>query len=63
MKKYFRSYNDRKIFGVCGGLGRYTNTDPTLWRILFVVLFFGPYPSLLTYILITLITQSIEWGD
>lgn len=63
MKRYFRSYSDKKIFGVCGGLGRYTNTDPTLWRVLFVMLFFSPYPITLTYIIITLITQSIEWRD
>ncbi|QWZ06866.1 PspC domain-containing protein [Nocardioides panacis] len=37
-----RSVTDRKIAGVAGGLGRHLNVDPTILRVLFVVLcFFG----------------------
>jgi phage shock protein PspC (stress-responsive transcriptional regulator) len=37
-----RSTTDRKIAGVAGGLGRHLNVDPTILRVLFVVLcFFG----------------------
>jgi phage shock protein PspC (stress-responsive transcriptional regulator) len=37
-----RSTTDRKVAGVAGGLGRHLNIDPTLLRVLFVVLcFFG----------------------
>jgi phage shock protein PspC (stress-responsive transcriptional regulator) len=37
-----RSITDRKVAGVAGGLGRHLNTDPTILRVLFVVLcFFG----------------------
>ncbi len=37
-----RSVTDRKIAGVAGGLGRHFNIDPTILRVLFVVLcFFG----------------------
>src|SRR3954464_12111751 len=37
-----RSITDRKIAGVAGGLGRHLNIDPTILRVLFVVLcFFG----------------------
>jgi phage shock protein PspC (stress-responsive transcriptional regulator) len=37
-----RSVSDRKIAGVAGGLGRHLNIDPTILRVLFVVLcFFG----------------------
>jgi phage shock protein C len=35
-KKLFKSRRDRKLFGVCGGLGSYFNVDPTIIRILFV---------------------------
>ena len=35
---YRRSLSDRKIAGVCGGLARYFGIDPTLARILWVVL-------------------------
>jgi phage shock protein PspC (stress-responsive transcriptional regulator) len=37
-----RSVTDRKVAGVAGGLGRHLNVDPTIIRVLFVVLcFFG----------------------
>lgn len=37
-----RSLTDRKIAGVAGGLGRHLNIDPTVLRVVFVVLcFFG----------------------
>jgi phage shock protein PspC (stress-responsive transcriptional regulator) len=37
-----RSVDDRKVAGVAGGLGRHLNMDPTILRVLFVVLcFFG----------------------
>lgn len=38
MKKLCRSYNDRKICGVCGGIGEYLGVDPTVVRLVFVVL-------------------------
>ncbi|HUR60928.1 MAG TPA: PspC domain-containing protein [Candidatus Thermoplasmatota archaeon] len=37
-KRFFRSKSDRKLAGVCGGLAAYLNMDPTLVRILWVVL-------------------------
>ncbi len=36
-KKLFRSRVNRKIGGVCGGLGEYFGIDPTLVRLLFVL--------------------------
>ncbi len=37
-----RSASDRKVAGVAGGLGRHLNVDPTILRVIFVVLcFFG----------------------
>lgn len=38
MKRLFRSKTDRLLGGVCGGIGRYYDTDPNLVRILWVVL-------------------------
>jgi phage shock protein C len=35
---YRRSKSDRKIAGVCGGLAKYFGMDPTLVRVLWVVL-------------------------
>src|SRR3954471_21452167 len=41
-ERLHRSVADRKIAGVAGGLGRHLNIDPTILRVLFVVLcFFG----------------------
>jgi phage shock protein PspC (stress-responsive transcriptional regulator) len=63
MKKYFRSSKDKKIFGVCSGLAHYTNTDVVLWRLIFMGLFFTPFPSFITYIVATIVTESIEYND
>ena len=43
-KKLYRSKDDRMIWGICGGIGKHYNTDPTIIRIIWVVLtllFFG----------------------
>jgi len=37
-KRFTRSKSDRKLAGVCGGVARYFNMDPTLVRVLWVVL-------------------------
>lgn len=46
---------DKKILGVCGGLGDYFGIDPTMVRLLFVigVIIFGS--GLLLYIILALI--------
>jgi phage shock protein C len=36
-KKLTRSVDNRWLAGVCGGLGEYFNIDPTIIRILFVL--------------------------
>ncbi len=35
-KRLFRSEQERKLLGVCGGIAAYFNTDPSLVRLLFV---------------------------
>jgi phage shock protein C len=37
MKKLYRSAHDKKLFGLCGGLGEHFNVDPTLLRVVLVV--------------------------
>lgn len=39
-RKLYRSLVNRRIAGVCGGLGEYLNIDPTVIRLLFVLGFF-----------------------
>jgi len=36
-KKLYRSNKNRILFGVCGGLGKYFNIDPTIVRVIFVI--------------------------
>lgn len=40
MKKLYRSSNDRIFLGVCGGIGEYLSVDPTIIRLLAVILGF-----------------------
>ena len=40
MKKLFRSNSNRVICGVCGGIGEYLNVDPTIIRLLALLLGF-----------------------
>jgi phage shock protein PspC (stress-responsive transcriptional regulator) len=35
-KKFYRSRTDRKIWGVCGGIAKYFDVDPTIVRIVAV---------------------------
>jgi phage shock protein PspC (stress-responsive transcriptional regulator) len=63
MKQFYRSYTDRKIWGMCGGLGRYTSTDPFIWRLLFFGLVFTSFPIILVYVIGTIASNSIEFTD
>ena len=53
MKKLYRSRRDRIICGVIGGVGEYFEIDPTLLRLvwLVIVIFSGVVPGLIVYIL------------
>jgi phage shock protein C len=52
-KKLYRSTTDKRIAGVCGGLAEYTNLDPTLWRVIFILtLIPGGVPGLLLYVIL-----------
>ncbi len=37
MRKLYRSTRDKKIFGICGGLGEYFGVDTTLLRVLLII--------------------------
>ncbi|MBN2235908.1 MAG: PspC domain-containing protein [Bacteroidales bacterium] len=50
-KKLRRSYKDKIIGGVAGGLGEYFATDPLIFRILFIVLLFTGGGGFLIYLL------------
>jgi phage shock protein PspC (stress-responsive transcriptional regulator)/predicted membrane protein len=50
VRKLTRSSSDKLIGGVAGGLGRYFNVDPILFRVAFVVLSFAGGVGILAYI-------------
>jgi phage shock protein PspC (stress-responsive transcriptional regulator) len=50
MKKLYRSEKDRKVAGVCGGLGEYFDIDPVIPRIVFLVLLVGAGSGILLYL-------------
>lgn len=56
MKKLTRTRTDRKIAGVCGGLGKYLGIDPTVIRIIFLFLALpGGFPGILPYIILWIV--------
>ena len=57
MKRLRLSRTDRKVFGVCGGIGETYDVDPTLIRLIVVFLCFATavVPVVLTYFVAWLI--------
>ena len=73
MRKIYLSDTDKKIAGVCGGIGERFSIDSTLVRLafVFVSLVTAIFPVLLTYIVAALIiphkprvaSAGEAWGD
>jgi len=55
MKKLYKSRNDRKLCGVCGGLAEYFNLDPTLVRLLWILFSLAGGAGLLCYIIAAIV--------
>ncbi len=55
-KKFYRSRTDRKIWGVCGGLAKYFDVDPTLVRVIAVASLFVGTLGFWIYIILALVT-------
>jgi phage shock protein PspC (stress-responsive transcriptional regulator) len=49
-QRLYRSQTDRMIWGVCGGLAKYFDVDPTLVRVVAVLLIFANGFGILAYI-------------
>lgn len=54
-KKLYKSTTDRKLCGVCAGIAKYLNTDPTIVRLLWVLLTFLGGSGVLAYVVCALI--------
>jgi len=51
-KRLYRSKDERMIWGICGGLGKYFDVDPTIVRVVWVLtLFLGGF-GILAYIIL-----------
>jgi phage shock protein C len=55
MAKRLYKGRDKKLFGVCSGLGEYFDVDPTLIRVLFVFAFLAVGTGLLLYIILAIV--------
>jgi len=53
-KKLYRSTKDKKIAGVCAGMAEYLNIDPTVIRLIWVLVAFSG-AGLLAYLVCALI--------
>lgn len=54
-KRLYKSKTNRVFFGVCGGLGEYFNIDPTIFRLILVLLICGAGSGLVAYIVAAII--------
>ena len=56
MKKLYRSNIDKRLCGVCGGIAEYFELDPTIIRLIWVLLTFCSFgTALLAYFICALI--------
>jgi phage shock protein C len=55
MKRLFLSTTDKKLGGVCGGIAEYMEIDPTVVRLLTVIL------ALMTAVIPVLIGYILAW--
>lgn len=59
-KRLYRSLEDNKIAGVCGGLGEYFDIDSTIVRIVFFLLVFANGVGLLAYLVAWIVIPKRE---
>ena len=57
-KKLYRSVKDRKLAGVCGGIGEYLDVDPVLIRIVWLVLVLAAGTGLVGYVVAWIIVPE-----
>jgi phage shock protein C len=55
VRRLYRSRKDRKIAGICGGLGAYFNVDPVIFRIIWVILALGMGAGIVAYLICWLV--------
>lgn len=61
-KRLYRNPKDKVLAGVLSGIAAYTGTDPTLWRIGFVVLTFLSFPILQIFHMANFLSFNLTWA-
>lgn len=57
-KRLERDLQNRVLGGVCSGLGNYFDVDPTIWRVVFFILFWLGLSGLLIYIILWMVMPA-----
>jgi phage shock protein PspC (stress-responsive transcriptional regulator) len=57
-KRLYKSQTNKVLFGVCGGLGEYFNIDPTIVRLILVLLVLFAGTGILAYIVAALVIPN-----
>lgn len=59
-RRLYRSRHERMLAGVCGGLAEYFDTDPTIVRLVWVLVtvFTGLTPGVIAYLVLWLIVPE-----
>lgn len=60
-----RSRENRKIAGVCGGIAEWLGWDPTVVRVLYIIVSICSvaFPGILVYIILWLVMPKAPRGD
>lgn len=57
-KRIYKIEEGKKIFGVCGGIAEYFDIDPTIARLLWVLLSFACGSGIILYIIFAIIMPN-----
>ena len=55
VKRLYRSGKEKKLAGVCGGIAKYLDVDPTVIRLLWIIFSFVGGSGVLAYLIAWLI--------
>ncbi|MFC1965116.1 PspC domain-containing protein [Chloroflexota bacterium] len=54
-KKLYRNRTDRKLWGVCGGLAKYFDIDPTIIRVIAVASILVSGAGIIAYLIMAIV--------
>lgn len=57
-RKLQRSTSNKMIAGICAGIGKYFNLDPTIIRVIYVLMVFFAGFGILLYLILWLVIPS-----